>query len=251
MTASALFADRLRRGERLIGTLVSLSAPEITELLALCGFDWLFIDAEHGAFDPHDTQKLLQAAGDCPCVVRVPAADEVWIKKALDIGAAGIIVPQVNTAEEARAIVRSAKYTPDGNRGIGLARAHGYGLEFENYLREANLRTVVILQAESRAAVENIEEIVQVPGVDAILIGPNDLAASLGHLGKLNHPAVEEAIERIATACRNYDMRLGFFGGAPAAIEPYLGKGVTLITVGVDTLFLAQAARQALAAFRD
>ena len=96
---------RLHNGELLIGTLISLPSPEVTELMAQTGFDWLFIDAEHGAFNPQQAQSMLQAAGDCPCVIRVPAGDDIWIKKALDIGAAGIIVPQVHTAEQARQII--------------------------------------------------------------------------------------------------------------------------------------------------
>lgn len=252
MTSSTKpFAARIRQRELLIGTLISLPSPEITELLVNCGYDWLFIDAEHGAFDPHDAQKLLQAAGACPCAVRVPAGDDVWIKKALDIGAAGIIVPQVNTAKEAAAIIRSAKYPPQGARGIGLSRAHGYGLEFDRYLAAANEETAVILQAETRQGLENIEEIVKVAGIDAILIGPNDLAASLGWIGQLEHPQVLEAIDHIASTCRDAGVALGFFGGTAAAVRPYIEKGFKLITVGVDTLFLLHAAQQTLAALRD
>ena len=151
------FADRIRAGKRLIGTIVSLPSPEIAELLANTGFDWLFIDAEHGAFAPNDAQKMLQAAADCPCAIRVPTGDDVWIKKALDIGAAGIIVPQVGSAEQAQQIVNSCKYSPDGNRSVGISRAHLYGLEFEDYLKSANQRTAVILQAETSAAVDNIQ----------------------------------------------------------------------------------------------
>ena len=97
----------------LIGTLISLPSPEVTEILSKTGFDWLFIDAEHGAFNPQEAQALLQAAGQCPCVVRVPSDDEVWIKKALDIGAAGLIFPQVHTAEQVRNIVNRCKYSPE------------------------------------------------------------------------------------------------------------------------------------------
>jgi len=245
------FAERLRRGDLLIGTLVSLPSPEVTEILAGCGFDWLFIDAEHGAFNPQQAQGLLQAAGDCPCVVRVPSGDEVWIKKALDIGAAGIIVPQVHTAEQARRIVRSCKYAPAGARGVGIGRAHRYGLEFEQYIKRANKHTAVILQAESKEAVENIAGIASVKGVDAIFIGPYDLSASLGRIGQVQDRKVTTAIDRIVRACKAAKARLGFFGVSSAAVRPRIKQGFTLITVGVDCLFLTKSAQETLARLRN
>ena len=245
-TKARNFAAKLRAGEQLIGPLISLRSPEVVEILAKTGFDWLFIDAEHGAFDPHDAQAMLQAAGECPCVIRVPASDEVWLKKALDIGAAGIIVPQVHSVEQAERIVRMCKYSPQGSRGVGIARAHQYGIEFEEYLEKANQQTAVILQAESREAIDQIKSIVQVSGVDAILIGPYDLSASLGKLGQLSDPEVVEAIEQITTACLDADIRLGIFGVNAEAVRPYLSKGFTLITVGVDVLFLLASATTTL-----
>ena len=246
MTGTFTFAQRLRKGERLIGTLVSLPSPEITEILAETGFDWLFIDAEHGAFNPQQAQSMLQAAGQCPCVIRVPAGDEIWIKKALDIGAAGIIVPQVHTAEQAEQIVRFCKYSPDGYRGVGIGRAHKYGIRFEDYIKAANENTAVILQAESRQAIENIESITDVAGVDAILIGPYDLSASLGKIGKVTDPAVREAIDTVSAACRAKGIRLGIFGINADAVRPYINNGFTLITAGVDSLFLIKSATETL-----
>ncbi|MGH8120244.1 MAG: HpcH/HpaI aldolase family protein [Gammaproteobacteria bacterium] len=244
------FAERLRRGELLIGTLVSLPSPEVAEILAGCGFDWLFIDAEHGAFNPQQAQRLLQAAGDCPCVVRVPSGDEVWIKKALDTGAAGVIVPQVHTADQARRIVKYCKYSPAGSRGVGTGRAHKYGLEFEQYIKRANQQTAVILQAESKEAVENIAEIAAVKGVDAIFIGPYDLSASLGRIGQVQDRKVTAAIDRIVRVCKAAGVRLGFFGVSNEAVRPRIKQGLTLITVGVDCLFLTKSAQATLAELR-
>jgi 2-dehydro-3-deoxyglucarate aldolase len=244
------FAERLRSGELLIGTLISLPSPEVTELLASSGFDWLFIDAEHGAFNPQQVQSMLQAAGQCPCVVRVPSGDEVWIKKALDIGSDGIIVPQVHTPEQARKIISYCKYSPQGSRGVGIGRAHHYGLGFEYYIKNANRHTAVILQAESRQAIENIDEIIALEGIDAILIGPYDLSASLGKIGQVNDVEVTNAIDRIAEACNQASVRLGFFGVNAAAVKPYIKKGFTLITVGVDCLFLNKSAADTLAEVR-
>ena len=241
-----MFSDRLRKGQLLIGTLVSLPSPEVTEILAQTGYDWLFIDAEHGAFNPQQAQAMLQAAGDCPCIIRVPSGDEVWIKKALDIGAAGIIVPQVHTAEQAKQIVKSCKYSPQGTRGVGIGRAHQYGTGFENYIKTANRNTAVILQAESRAAIDNIHAIAAIKGVDAILIGPYDLSASLGKIGQVKDKTVVSAINKVIRACQAANVRLGYFGVNADAVKPYIKKGFTLITVGVDSLFLIKSAKETL-----
>ncbi len=247
---SASFAERLRKGELLIGTLVSLPSPEVTEILAHAGYDWLFIDAEHGAFNPQQAQSMLQAAGTCPCVIRVPSSDEMWLKKALDIGAAGVIVPQVHTPEQALAIVKYCKYSPAGSRGVGIGRAHKYGLEFEHYLKTANKQTAVILQAESQQAIDNIDAITAIEGVDGILIGPYDLSASLGKMGQVTHPTVIAAIDKVTKSCKKAGVKLGYFGVSAEAVNPYIKKGFTLITVGVDALFLTRSAKDTLAAVR-
>jgi len=251
MKNNKAFTERLRNGDLLIGTLISLPSPEIVEILSHAGYDWLFIDAEHGAFNPQQTQPMLQAAGDTPCIIRVPAGDDVWIKKALDIGAAGIIVPQVHTAEQAEQIINQCKYSPVGNRGVGIGRAHTYGLSFENTIKNANDETAVILQAESQRAIDNIEEIVKVPGLDAILVGPYDLSASLGRIGEVNHPKVQEAINLVADVCKAAEIKLGYFGVNASAVKPAIDHGFTLIAAGVDTLFVIKSATETLEEIRN
>lgn len=242
------FRARLLAGDRLIGTLISLPSPEVAELLAEVGFDWLFIDAEHGPFESAGALRLLQAVGArCAPLVRVPVGEEVWIKKALDIGAAGVIIPQVNTAEQALRVVRHCKYPPWGTRGVGIARAHRYGLGFSDYVAEANDGLAVIVQAEHIEAVRDIAAIARVPGVDAVLIGPYDLSASMGKPGQITDPEVRGAIDTVRRECLAAGVRLGIFGLSAAAVRPYLLDGFTLITVGMDTVFLSQAARAALA----
>ncbi len=248
---STTFVNDLKAGRLLIGTIVALPSPEVAEILARVGYDWLFLDAEHGPFAPQDALGMLQAAGNCPCIVRVPAADAVGINKALDIGAQGIIVPRVDTAEQAEAAVRSAKYSPQGQRGIGLGRAHGYGTDGSGYMDRANRDTVVIIQVETRAGVDNVESIARVEGIDAIFIGPNDLAASLGFRGQLDSPDVLNAIDTVAAAARKAGIRLGIFGATPAAVRPYIEQGFTLIAAGVDSLFLIATARETLDALRS
>jgi 2-dehydro-3-deoxyglucarate aldolase len=245
------FRTRLRSGERLVAPLLTLNSPAVTELMAAVGFDWLFIDAEHAPLEPFQMQALLQGAGATPCVIRLPAGDEVPIKKALDIGAAGIIAPQVNSADQARGIVQAAKYAPIGQRGLGIARAHGYGLTVREYMQRANDDTAVIVQAEHRDAVEHIREIVRVDGVDGVLIGPYDLSASLGLPGAVDHPDVTGAIERVRAACAEVGLPIGIFGVTPEAVQPYIARGFTMIVVGVDTLLLAHGAGAMLKATRE
>jgi 2-dehydro-3-deoxyglucarate aldolase len=245
------FRKRLWARESLIGTMVTLPAPAIAEILADLGFDWLFVDGEHGPLETREILAILQAVGDrVPCLVRVPGAEEPPIKKALDLGAEGIIVPQVNTVDQAASVVRYARYAPAGSRGVGLARAHGYGLRFQEYLDEANQSVAVIVQAENAQAVENIESIVKVEGIDAVLIGPYDLAASLGKMGRIDDRAVTDAIDHVTNTCEAAGVPLGYFGISAQAIRPYMERGYTMIAAGVDTLFLAGAARRLLAELR-
>ncbi len=246
------FRTRLLGGDLLIGTMVTLNAPEVAELLTAVGCDWLFLDAEHGLFDARALQAMLQAAGNgMPSLVRVATAAEVPIKQALDVGAAGIIVPQVNSAAQAEQVVHWAKYAPVGSRGVGVARAHGYGWSLGDYIARANHDTAVIVQAEHIDAVQEIEAIVRVPGVDAVLVGPYDLSGSLGLLGQVDHPRVREAIAHVTEVCQAAGMRLGYFGVSADAVKPYIARGYTLIVAGVDTLLLAQAMSGLLAQLKQ
>jgi 2-dehydro-3-deoxyglucarate aldolase len=246
------FRARLRGGEKLLGTMVTLASGASAEVLASLGFDWLFVDAEHGPLEARELTEILQAVGDkTACIVRVPEAAEVPIKKALDLGAHGIIVPQVSTAEQAAAVVRFARSAPEGARGVGLARAHGYGTKFREYVSAANREIAVIVQAEHARAVENIDAIVRVPGVDAVLLGPYDLSASLGKMGEIEDAQVVAAIDRVTEACRSVGMPLGYFGVTAAAVRPYVARGYTLIVAGVDTLYLAKGATALLEELRE
>ena len=245
------FRARLKRREQLLGTMVTLASAASAEVLASLGLDWLFIDGEHGPLETRELTQILQAVSHkTACIVRVPEAAEVPIKKVLDLGAHGIIVPQVNTAEQAANVVRWARYAPEGARGVGLARAHGYGVTFREYVSAANREIAVIVQAEHVRAVENIEAIVRVPGVDAVLLGPYDLSASLGKMGEVDHPDVVAAIGRVTDVCRAAAMPLGYFGVTAAAVQPYVARGYTLIVAGVDTLYLANGAKALLKELR-
>ena len=241
------FKAQLAGGELLLGSMVTLPSPAVAEILVQLGYQWLFVDGEHGPLETAEVLAILQAVGNqVPCIVRVPAAAEVPIKKMLDLGAAGIIAPQVNTAQQAADVVAWSLYAPEGRRGVGLARAHGYGLNFQEYVESANQEITVIVQAEHIEAVENIEQIVQVEGIDAVLLGPYDLAASLGKMGQVDDPEVTGAIDRITAACQEADLPLGIFGVSADAIRPYIEKGYNLVVAGTDTIFLASAGGQML-----
>jgi len=244
------FRKRLLAGDTLIGPLLTFAEPAIAEIMAATGFDWLFIDSEHGAFNAQGMLPLLQTCGDCPAVIRVACNDDVWIKKALDIGAAGIIVPQVNSAAAAARAVASCKYPPVGSRGVGIGRAHAYGLAFQEYMDSANNDIAVIVQAEHIEAVDHIDSIVAVTGIDAVLIGPYDLSASMGHTGEVEHPDVVAAISRVRDCCLEQGVRLGIFGVSAGAVSPYMEQGFSLITVGVDALMIGKGAAELLEELR-
>lgn len=245
------FAERVRNGELLLGTVVSIPSAEMTEVLALSGFDWLFIDAEHGGFAPNDALTLLQAAGNCPCLIRVPAHDEVWLKKALDIGPAGIIVPQVINADEAQKIIKLCKFAPTGTRGMGVSRASQYGLNLGEYIKTANTTTAIVLQAEHKDAATNIEEIVKIEGIDAILVGSLDLSASFDKPGQVIDPEVLSAIDIITQACQKARVTLATAVAGVDDAKLFIEKGYTLVSAGVDSLHLINSARQTLADLRE
>ena len=245
------FRKRLLGGEKLFGTIVTFNEPAVTEILTAVGYDWLFLDSEHAAYSTGDLTGMMQAAGNnVACIVRVPATEEGIIKRTLDAGADGIIVPQVNTAAQAEDVVRFSRYAPLGSRGVGLGRAHGYGLKFSEYVEKANELVTIIVQAEHAEAVENIEEIVKVPGIDAVLLGPYDLAASLGKRGQVDDPVVVDAIGHVTKVTQAAGLPLGMFGVTPEAVRPYVESGYTLLVAGVDATHLAGAAQKTLEQLR-
>jgi 2-dehydro-3-deoxyglucarate aldolase/4-hydroxy-2-oxoheptanedioate aldolase len=243
---------RVRAGEVLIGPIVTLSSPDVAEALAQVGFDYLWIENEHAPLGVLEAQRMLQAVGGgCPTLIRVPTNDPVWLKKTLDTGCDGVVVPLVKSAAEARRAVDACRYPPAGNRGVGITRAHRYGLGFAEYVEAANEEIAVVLQVEHAEAVENVEAIAQVPGVDALLVGPYDLSGSMGLLGQVDHPDVQAAIERVQRACEDAGMTLGIFAGTPEQARRYIAAGFSLIALGLDVLYLWQAAQAALKQARE
>jgi len=237
------FRTRLAAGEPLIGTLLSLPAPELAEIAAQAGFDWLFLDMEHGNIDPLSMVRMVQAAGDaCACVVRVPENSEMWIKKALDSGAAGVIIPRVNTRDEAARVIHWAKFPPEGGRSVGFTRANRYGASFQEHVETANAGIAVIPQVEHIEGVRNIELMISVPGIDAVFIGPYDLSASLGKPGAVQDPEVRQAMAAVHTACVRQRVAIGVFSSDIPGAAKALAEGYTLVCAGIDIALFARAA---------
>jgi len=229
----------------------------VAEILAQAGFDFVCVDTEHGAIDLETTQQLLQAirAGNPACVpfVRLPGSNRVDVAaRYLDAGAMGIIIPHVNTAEDARNAVKAIKYPPEGERGVGLSRAQLWGARFDEYMAEANRRTRIVVMAEHKEAIVNIDAIVEVPGIDAVFMGPYDLSASMGVPGQVDHPQVRAAISTVLAACNRSGVIPGIHVVSPdpgRALE-LMQQGFRFIAYSLDTLMLRQTAEAGVSALR-
>jgi 2-keto-3-deoxy-L-rhamnonate aldolase RhmA len=245
--ATTSFKTRLKRGETLIGSLVTLSSTDVAEIMSLIDWDYLWIETEHAPTDFVHAQMMIQAVGGrCPCLVRIPENKEVWIKKALDIGCNGIVVPQVKSAAEARDTIEWCLYPPLGKRSVGVSRAHSYGMSFQDYVRTVNEELTIVLQVEHVEGVKNIQSIVEVPGIDAILIGPFDLSGSLGVLGQITHPQVQEAIGEIKHHCEEAGVPVGIFAVDAESARGFIEEGFNLIALSMDSFYLWQSAKEAL-----
>lgn len=241
------FVDKLKQPNPAIGTMLTFYAPEVAEVLSLCGFDWFFIDMEHGSFSVESAQHTIQALrGNCSALVRAPENSPVWIKRVLDIGSDGIIVPQVNSAEEARRAVAAARYPPLGERPVGIGRAHGYGLSFGEYVATANERVALIVQIEHIEAVNQLDEMLTLKGIDGFLIGPYDLSGSMNRLGQVKSEPVQTEIRRIKSKCLGAAMPFGIFVLDPSDAQREIEDGCGFIAVGTDASLLTRSAKNAL-----
>ena len=256
LTPVNTFKQALRERRPQIGLWMGLASDYTAEICALAGFDWLVIDGEHA---PNHLSsiiaqlKTLAAYPGSHAVARVPVGDTALIKQYLDLGAQNILVPMVDTAEQAAQLVRAMRYPQNdgqgGVRGMAGARASRWG-HYTDYFQRANEEVCLLVQVESREALQNLDAIAATPGVDGVFIGPADLSASMGHAGNPGHPevqaAIEDAIARILRA-----------GKAPGILSPdeklaqhYLSLGALFVAVGVDTMLLVSAAQDLLARFR-
>ena len=240
---------KLREGKVNIGSWMSMGHVSIAEILASSGYDWVVIETEHTAIDVSEALRLIIAVegrGVVP-LVRLAWNDPIQAKAVLDSGAAGVLVPMVNSRADAELAVASVKYPPLGRRGVGLARAHGYGVGFREYVEAANRDTLLIVQIEHADAVASIEEILAVPGIDGTFIGPYDLSCSMGLPGQLDHPDVEVAKRRVLEATKARGLAPGIHlvhpDTAAKDLERCVAEGYRFIALGTDILFLGDACR--------
>lgn len=258
------FKQRLRAGEQLHGLWTVLADGYVAELLGGCGYDWLLIDAEHA---PNDLRSVLQQvqgiaasreylgelAGEVSHpVVRLPHGDPVLIKQYLEIGVRNLLIPMVETAEQAAELVKAVNYPSEGTRGLGatLGRASQWG-RYRDYVEKASENITLILQIESKKGLANFDEIVATPGVDAVFFGPSDLAADFGLAGQPAHPEVTAVIDAALEKALGVGMPSGIMMVDPTAVRTWYDKGVSFAGVGVDSILLTRAADALLESFRN
>jgi len=235
-----------------LGTWIQIGHPAVAEILAGIGFDWVAADMEHTDIDNAafaDLARGMHGRGAAP-LARVRENDTLAIRQVLDLGAQGVIVPLVHTAEEAERAVAAAKYPPRGIRGYCFSRMNDWGKAFDDYAAAANDEIAVVVMIESKQGVENIDAILAVEGVDGVFIGPYDLSGSCGVPGQTSHPAVVAGCDRVVRACANAGRAAGLHVviPTPAAVAEALDRGFTFLALGVDTVFLGTGAKDALAA---
>lgn len=245
---------RLAAGEVQIGLWLALASAPVTEIAGRAGYDWLLVDGEHGPNQLAETlaQLRILAGTGTEVVVRVPVGETWVIKQALDLGATTLLVPMVDTPEQARQVARALRYPPEGNRGMGaaLARASGYSAD-RDYAATANDGVCCIAQIESRAGLDNLEAIATTPGIDAIFVGPADLSADMGYPGDPGAPEVQAAIAEAYAACRRLGVPSGTVTFDLAEVPGLLAMGVSFVGVGGDAVLVQQAIAGHLAAARQ
>jgi 2-dehydro-3-deoxyglucarate aldolase len=235
-----------------VGTWIGSANPVVAEAIGCAGFDWGLVDMEHAPLDVAGLVNMLQAVASTKMVpvVRVPWNDAVTVKRVLDAGASTIMFPFVQTADEARRAVAATRYPPEGVRGMaGTSRATRFGTT-PNYFRTANQSIGVIVQVETPQAIEQIDAIAAVDGVDAFFIGPADLSAAMGHIGELTHPAVLGLMSRAVQRCKAAEIPVGTLGAGTDAVAQYRAIGFDYVAVSSDIGFMMRGAREAIAALR-
>jgi 2-dehydro-3-deoxyglucarate aldolase/4-hydroxy-2-oxoheptanedioate aldolase len=239
---------KLAAGQVCIGTTITMNSPVVAELLSHLGFDWLWFEMEHTALSVEAVLTMLQATNgsDVSTVVRVPWNDKTLIKRVLDTGPDGILIPLVNSREEAEYAVRAMKYPPVGERGAGLGRAQCYGLHMGEYLESANDEVQTLVMIEHVQAVEHVDEILAVEGVDSVMVGALDLSGSMGMLGQTDDPALEAAIQKVLASSKKAKVPCGIITVDPDTANRRIKEGFTNVILGIDILTLLSGATSAL-----
>jgi 2-keto-3-deoxy-L-rhamnonate aldolase RhmA len=245
----------LLKNELSLGTWIQIGHPAIAEILARVGYDWICVDMEHGSIDLETMTNIFRAieANDSVPIARLPMNDSIWIRRSLDAGAKGLIIPMVNSAKEVESAIRDAKYPPRGERGYGYSRANAYGMDFEDSISGENEAIAVIAQIEHRKGIDNINSILQVQDLDGVFIGPLDLSGSFGKSGQLDCPEMREALERYLDACKINNKCAGTHIVRPdeSSIRSTIAEGYRMIALGLDCVFLEMASKGALKVIRE
>ncbi|MCL1465240.1 HpcH/HpaI aldolase family protein [Argonema galeatum] len=245
---------KLKQGETVLGTFINCPYPAFMEICGYAGFDFAVIDMEHGALHTLVAEDLCRAA-DCvgiAPVVRVRKNDAPQIQRALDIGSAGVQVPQIETKEDAQAVVRGAKYSPLGDRGLSFnTRAGLYTAAGTQITDKLNEESLVVVHVEGRRGVENIEDIVSVPHIDVIFLGPYDLSQSLGIPGQVRDPRVIELMQKCVTIIRNAGKAAGTFADNPEVAKQWIASGVQYVALGVDVAIFLRSCQALVEAVRN
>ncbi|MDR7522802.1 MAG: aldolase/citrate lyase family protein [Armatimonadota bacterium] len=245
--------QRLKQGQPVVGHWISFPSPAVVEVMTSFGPDWLLIDTEHGPTGAERLEDLLRAMKGTEVVplVRV-VANEIWaIKQALDRGAYGVIVPLVNTPEQAQAAVAAAKYPPDGIRGVAGTRVTRYGMDLPDYFKDWNEQVLVICQVETTEALANVDQIASTPGVDVLFVGPNDLSANLGVFRQFDHPEFVAAVQRILTSAQRHGIAAGYMASSAEEVLQRIDQGFRFVAGGSDARLLAGAAGAMYKAIRE
>tara|TARA_B100000700_G_scaffold33357_1_gene32051 strand:+ start:17714 stop:18511 length:798 start_codon:yes stop_codon:yes gene_type:complete len=235
-----------------VGTWLMTASTNVAEAIGFAGFDYVVLDMEHVPVDVPQAIAIMQAVAGTPAdlVVRLPWNDPILVKRVLDSGAQTLMFPYIQNAEEARQAVASTRYPGRGFRGVAAVhRASRYGTVKE-YLNEADREIGVILQLETPEAIEAMPSIAEVVGVDGLFIGPGDLSASMGRIGDIRHPEVQDAIAEAVAACRARDLPCGIVGADPTLVGEYIAKGFSFVAIGSDMSMMMSRAQEYLAALR-
>ena len=246
--------EKVRSGHNTFGCFMGMGSPTIAELLAHAGCEWLVVEMEHNGLDMAEVEHMLMAMNgtDTIPMVRIPSADPVFIQRTLDIGALGIAVPMVRTAAEAEAIVRASRYPPQGTRSFGPLRASQYTIDYEDYFDQANDNVLITLILETVEAVENLEAIANVPGIDVLYIGSFDLCLSMGlNPFDMPLPEIDAVIERALAVARSCDVAAGIGSGSPEELRQRAAQGFTFLGYGPDYQLLLGSLRPGVEAFRQ
>ena len=239
-----ILKEKLKKKELTIGSWLSFGYTPITEMMCRIGFEWLVIDMEHTSISSQEALQMMQiiSAHNITPLIRVGENNELIIKKAMDSGAHGVVVPMINNKVEAEKAVNAVKYPPVGNRGVGLFRAQNYGISFDEYKKWLELNSIVIVQIEHIDGVKNIADIMNTEGIDAFIVGPYDLSASMGHPGNFDHPDVKDALNSLVEFM-NQSNKPGGFHVVHSNIQDLQNKikqGYNFLAYGDDMVFISE-----------